>query len=78
MAADNTCTEAIIRDTREFNIYTRRRESLFRVKREICINVFFQRCIESTFDINISRVLPFLDIIFKSKREIYIEYKLVA
>lgn len=47
LAADNTCTEAIIRDTREFNIYTRRRESLFRVKREICINVFFQRYTES-------------------------------
>lgn len=71
LAADNTCTGAIIRDTREFNIYTR--ELLFRVKREICINIFFRRyTIGSTLDIYTSRVFSFLDIIFLNQRERFI------
>lgn len=68
LAADNTCIEAIIRDTREFNIYTRPCELLFPVKREICINISSQRyTIESTFGIYISRALSFLDKIFKER-----------
>lgn len=72
LAADNTCTEAIIRDTREFNIYTRCCELLSRVKREISyIYKYFLSKIHDSINTfrYLSRVLSFLDEIFKLKKE---------
>ena len=83
LAADNTCTGAIIRDTREFNIYTRVPVNCCSALNAKYVYKYFLSKIHNWINARYLHITCFLFLgynFFKSKREIYLfgEGKFVA